>query len=231
MNPKYANKTQYKVLAITSGVIILLATVLYLLKPDVYADILGVFHPLVALQFVILIYFLLFLYLFSETPFLIYKRNSPGIYGRLLILALFFGMVVIMADMWWVNYPMDINVRFPEALLYYPVMGFMAEAVFHLLPIALIVLLLRSVSRLRRSTIVWIALIFAVFVEPVFQVVVGDYDVSTRIFTGVLVFLFSMAQLWVFRRYDWVSMYLLRLMYYAIWHIVWGTWRLDVLFI
>jgi hypothetical protein len=34
----------------------------------------------------------------------------------------------------------------------------------------------------------------------------------------------------IFRRYDAVAMYFLRLVYYAIWHIGWGYVRLSVLF-
>ena len=230
MHPKYANKTQFKALAIASGLIVLLATVLYLWHPEVYTDILGVFHPLVALQFIILIYFLLFLYLLSESPFLVFKRPSPGILVMLLGISLLFGGVVIAADLWWVNYPQDINVLLPESLLYYPVMGFMAEAVFHVLPITLTFFLLRTITRLRKSTIVWMALLLAVLVEPIFQMIAGDYDANTRIFTGILVFGFSAAQLWVFRYYGWVSMFVLRLFYYLIWHILWGEIRVDILF-
>ena len=224
---KFANKNQFKALAIACGVVVLLATTLYLMSPEAYSAILGVFHPLVALQFIILIYFLQFLYLFTESPLLVYKRNSLRIYGLLLGIALLFGGIVIAADLWLVNYPADINVLAPEAFLYYPVMGFMAEAVFHLLPITLVIFLLRNVTRLSRSTIVWIALILAVLVEPIFQMVTGDYDANTRIFTGILVFCFSAAQLWVFRFYGWVSMFVLRLFYYLIWHIAWGEMRLD----
>ena len=230
MQAKYTKKTQFKALAIACGVVVLMATVLYVLTPEVYADILGFFHPLVALQFIILIYFLLFLYLLAETPFLVYKKNSPAVYALLLIISLFFGGIVIAADLWWVNYPPDINVPAPESLLYYPVMGFMAEAVFHLLPVTLIIILLRSATRMQRSAIVRVALILAVFVEPVFQMVLGDYDSHTRIFTGILVLGFSASQLWVFRYYGWVSMFVLRMFYYLIWHVLWVDYRLEFLF-
>jgi hypothetical protein len=37
-------------------------------------------------------------------------------------------------------------------------------------------------------------------------------------------------QLYVFRRFDFASMYAFRLVYYAYWHILWGVIRLKVLF-
>ena len=230
MNPKYANKYQFKVLALVSAAVVALGLVLYLLDPAIYQDILGFMHPLVALQFVILAYFLFFLYLLGNTSLVIYRKKSWKVYLGVFGIALFFGVLVIAADLWWVNYPLDINIPVPESLLYYPVMGYMAEAVFHLLPLIFFFFLLKSVTRLPMYTILMISLVLAAIAEPVFQIVVGDYDANTRIFTGIHVFLFSIAQLWVFRYYDWVTMYLLRLFYYGIWHIAWGAMRMEVLF-
>ena len=44
------------------------------------------------------------------------------------------------------------------------------------------------------------------------------------------VFVIAVLQLYVFRRFDFASMYSFRLVYYAWWHILWGTIRLSVLF-
>lgn len=230
MNPKYANKYQFKVLAIVSAVVVVLGLVLYLMDPAIYEDILGFMHPLVALQFVILFYFLFFLYLLGNTSLVVYKKKPFKVYLGIAGIALFFGALVIAADTWWVNYPADINVSAPASLLYYPVMGFMAEAVFHLAPLTFFYFILKSVTRLRMYTVLMISLVLTALAEPIFQVSIGDYDPNTTIFTGIHVFIFSIAQLWVFRYYDWVSMFLLRLLYYGIWHIAWGTLRIEVLF-
>ena len=40
----------------------------------------------------------------------------------------------------------------------------------------------------------------------------------------------NICQLSILRRYDFVSMWTFRLVYYAIWHVVWGELRLRVLF-
>ena len=49
-------------------------------------------------------------------------------------------------------------------------------------------------------------------------------------YTWIHVFAIALLQLYVFRRYDFLSMYWFRLSYYAYWHVAWGTIPLDVLF-
>jgi hypothetical protein len=49
-------------------------------------------------------------------------------------------------------------------------------------------------------------------------------------YTWIHVFVIAFLQLYVFRRFDFVSMYSFRLFYYAYWHILWGVIRLEVLF-
>jgi hypothetical protein len=49
-------------------------------------------------------------------------------------------------------------------------------------------------------------------------------------YVGVFVFVFTLVELDIFRRYDFVAMYVFRLTYYLWWHIIWGTLRLQWLF-
>jgi hypothetical protein len=44
------------------------------------------------------------------------------------------------------------------------------------------------------------------------------------------VLVFNAVQMSIWRHYDFVSMYTMRLVYYLQWHIVWGSVRLHVLF-
>ena len=50
------------------------------------------------------------------------------------------------------------------------------------------------------------------------------------VYTWVHVFAIALLQLYVFRRFDFTSMYVFRLIYYAYWHIIWGVLRLELLF-
>jgi hypothetical protein len=66
--------------------------------------------------------------------------------------------------------------------------------------------------------------------EPTFQVLFGGETLALSVYTWFHVFAMAFLQLYVFRRYDFVSMYTFRLVYYMFWHIGWGYLRLRLLF-
>jgi hypothetical protein len=69
--------------------------------------------------------------------------------------------------------------------------------------------------------------------EPVLQTAWGfsqQYPLWVTVFVALHIFLFNAAQLVVFKQYDFVSMITMRLVYYLLWHIVWGMLRLSWLF-
>ena len=130
------------------------------------------------------------------------------------------------------RYPAGINVPVPQALLFYPAVGLVAEVVFHLVPLTLLLLVtkpLRSRFGQNRLTIAAIALV--TIAEPVFQAMFDVDPFSGRsIATFFNVSLIAGLQLLVFRRFDFVTMYAFRMIYYTYWHIIWGVIRLQVLF-
>lgn len=140
-------------------------------------------------------------------------------------------VAIVIAD-FVVRYPQDINVPMPQALLFYPAIGFVAEIVFHILPLALLLLALRSfVGWIGEGQAVWIGILLVAAVEPTFQVLfLGSALTWAVVYTWGHVFTIAVLQLVVFRRFDFVSMYAFRLFYYAYWHILWGVIRLEVLF-
>ena len=147
------------------------------------------------------------------------------------IFATVLAIAVVLADV-LLRYPEDINVPVPRALLFYPAIGLTAEVVFHLVPLAcLLPVLDATLPRVDRDRVVWFALTLVAVVEPVFQVIVtGGGTGWVDVYTWVHVFVLASLQLYVFRRFDFASMYGFRLIYYAYWHILWGTIRIPMLF-
>ena len=147
------------------------------------------------------------------------------------LLATVFALVVIGVDLTF-RFPRDINVGLPESLWFYPLMAAVAESVFHLVPLALLLGTGRAVTgrdpgaRMIRTCLVAVALL-----EPAFQVGLTDQPRSaTGIFTGIQVLAINLVQLTLFRRFDFAAMIGLRLVYYLWWHILWGAIRLNLLF-
>lgn len=138
---------------------------------------------------------------------------------------------IVIAD-FFIRYPEDINVPMPQALLFYPAVGYVAEIVFHVLPLMLLLLALAPLDkRLGADRLVWACIVLVALLEPTFQVAFEAKPLSwAAAYTWTHVLAIALLQLYVFRRYDFVSMYIFRLFYYAYWHIVWGVIRLKVLF-
>lgn len=139
----------------------------------------------------------------------------------------------IIADLTW-KFPPGINVAPPQAFLFYPLMGYVAETAFHLVPLSLVLLAARLATGARPSgRIVWVAIGVAALVEPVFQAsgIFGTGSVvALEIFMLVHLTLFSIVLLALYRRYGFVTAFAFRLVYYLVWHILWGTARLQILF-
>lgn len=118
-------------------------------------------------------------------------------------------------------FPTDTNVPLPQALVFYPAMALLAEVVFHLVPLALL-LPLRWPVALRVMPVIAL--------EPLFQVVSGAGPALQSLLVFLNVGLINAVQLWVLLRYGFGAMIGLRLVYYLGWHVLWGTLRLPLLF-
>lgn len=146
-------------------------------------------------------------------------------------LATVLAMIVIFVDLRG-GFPRDINVAFPASLLFYPLMGFVVEAVFHLAPLAVLLLLLGSlVAKRHRKWAVWTSLVLVAPSEAIFQLWIAPPDAGwVNVFLGAHLLVFGGLQVWLFRRYGFFTMYFFRLVYYSYWHILWGHARLQLLF-
>ena len=77
----------------------------------------------------------------------------------------------------------------------------------------------------------WIGIFVVAALEPTFQVTSEEEPSSwAAAYTWAHILAFGLLQLYVFRRYDFLSLYSFRLFYYAYWHIAWGVMRLELLF-
>ncbi len=194
---------------------------------------LGKINLLIAILFIIFLGLVLLSFLLSQGWFAIYeKENLKGLL-RYSGLATLFGLIAILVDYLTVVFPADLNMLFPESLLFYPVMGFIVEILFHVLPITLILIILTLLSEKITNKIIWVIIFAVSLFEPIFQTILGfsgQYPLWTVAYVGLHVFLINLSQLIIFKRYDFISMYSFRLVYYILWHIVWGYLRLKLLF-
>jgi hypothetical protein len=207
--------------------------VAYSSDPHVYERFFGEINPLIPMIPIVVLGIMLMLFLESRNWFKIsVKENLRGV-SYWLALAALFAVIAISIDL---NSPLaaDINISFPQSILFYPSIGFAAETLFHLLPLSLVLLVLgifREGANRERAILIGIFIVAAV--EPLFQTLTGisgPQPLWSNIFIGVNIYFFSLSQLLVFRQYGFIWMYATRLVYYLLWHIVWGHYRLEILF-
>ncbi|MBP7603510.1 MAG: hypothetical protein KBA15_06250 [Spirochaetes bacterium] len=148
--------------------------------------------------------------------------------------ALVLGITIAAADS-LIRFPRDMNVPFPQSLLFYPVIGFIVEVVFHVLPLFLLLAVIEYavMRKITEKTVLYV-LIPVALIETVFQAygfrATGTYSLWGALYVGVHVFVINIIGLLLFRRHGFIMMYLFRLMYYFLWHILWGHLRLSILF-
>ncbi len=145
--------------------------------------------------------------------------------------ALVFGAIVIVIDL-WLRLPKDLNIRFPVSMAFYPAIGFIAVVIFQIGPFTLVALFITGIKVFtQREKVLGTSIVAASLFEPLYQIFIlyrsGLYDLFTLVIIGIHVWLISLFQLSVFKRSGFYHMYLFRLAYYLIWHVVWGYFRLH----
>jgi hypothetical protein len=208
--------------------------ILYVSNPLLFQRFLGRINPLIAFLCVIALGFILFFFLLSQNWFTVYeKENLKGLLYAT-VLAASFGVLMILVDT-RIIYPEDTNVLLPESLLFYPAMGFFADILFHVLPLTVLLVILSSILKsVDFGNVVWICIPIVSITESIYQMMhlasFNRYPLWAVIYVGIHVFLIGFSQLTLFSKYDFISMYSFRLVYYAFWHIGWGYVRLRLLF-
>ena len=148
-------------------------------------------------------------------------------------LAIPFMIAVTVADVVF-RFPIDINVALPSAILFYPAMGFLAQIALHIVPFAILLSLgniLFPASRL--SWRLCVSIVLASLPEAAFQVVSSMSSGEPALidaFVAVSLFFFGVVELYLYRRFDYATMYAFRIFYYCYWHLAWGNMRISWLF-
>ena len=133
-----------------------------------------------------------------------------------------------------IHFPEDLNVAWPQSLLFYPAVAFVAEVAFHITPLAVLVAALGwrfdGDDGDRRRIAISIAVV--ALVETAFHTLdaLGGDDRRLAAFVAPQLVAVGVAQLVLFRRHGLTALVGFRLGYYLVWHVVWGHLRLDLLF-
>lgn len=227
------NPVQYLIYIFISIAAWIFVGILYFRDNLYFQFFLGRVNPLVAMISISLLGFILLSFLLSRGWFVIF--GSANIKGLIIALGIgaLLGLAMLLVDL-RVVFPDDLNKSFPESLLFYPAMGYVVEILFHVLPVTLLLVALTSLSgEISFEKVILPCILLLSLLEPIYQTKIGfsrQYPVWVTGYVALHIYLINLCQLLIFRRYDFVSMFSLRLSYYFIWHILWGYLRLKILF-
>jgi hypothetical protein len=142
-----------------------------------------------------------------------------------------FGCIAISVD-YQLPFPEDINILFPASLLFYPGIAFVVEILFHIVPLSILLILSTYFFKnLKSKNYLYLSFLVIALLEPTYQVkFMEGFPCWAMVITWFNLLLFNLTQLNYFRKYGFLAMYSIRLLYYLIWHIVWGGVRLEILF-
>lgn len=216
-----------------AAVVFVLTAIGHLPARDFYQRFLYDISPLVAIPATILLGFVCLVVLSLRGWFAVTVVGDDRRVLPAFILAAFPPLVAIVIDL-FIHFPKGINQSFPGSLAFYPSIGFLVEVVFHLVPITILYLLLGLFfPNFKKAAVVCSVLLIVAFIEPSYQTVLmatGEYPLMGLLAVFVNLLIFNVAQVVLFRRSGFLAMYGSRFLYYLIWHIIWGHFRLAIIF-
>lgn len=225
---------QYLVYLGVSLVVLSFTIILHFSERQVFQRFLGSVDPLAAILTASVVGFILLSFLITKKWFVVFDQGNLNGLLRFSGLAALLGIIMIIVDT-RIVFPADVNILFPQSLLFYPVIAFFVEIFFHVFPLTVLLTGLNAILKNPNfNAIVWISILIISIAEPIYQVLnmvsSKDFPLWALAYVGFHIFLINFFQLLIFKKYDFISMLSFRLVYYLIWHIGWGYLRLFWLF-
>lgn len=205
--------------------------ILELLKNNYFKRFIGELNPIAAILICGILGGLFLSFLLLKKWFSIYKKENLKKALSYSWLVVLFVSVSILID-WNILYPKEMNIPFPEALIFYPVIGFFVEIIFHVIPITFLFIFATTIfKKTSINKLIWVSIILVSTLEPTYQVLFMDFSpIWAIVVLWINLFLFNLTQMLIYKNFDFVSMFLFRIIYYLLWHVIWGYFRLDILF-
>ena len=229
---RHGNSTNFQLLiyGLISIIALILSGINVLSGEDSFQKYFGTYPPMLVMAIVSSLGGGIIFWLWKRFSCYVLKPKPPLLQWNLIICVLISSMIAILLDI-NVGFNEDINVLFPFSLLFYPAIGFLVEVLFHILPISVILFLTSSIFNTPHFKDMWWPYIIIVsLLEPTFQIFFMDAFSIGAIIIWLNIYFLNLVQLYTYLKFGFVSMYFLRIIYYLVWHVIWGYFRLDLLF-
>jgi len=149
-----AEQLQFMVFFGLSLGVISLSVIAYIANPLQFQRFLGSFNPLAVITLLAVAGGIFLSILLARNWFSIWIPGQPNRFILAVSLAVFMAGVMIFVDI-KVVFHRDLNVLFPRSLMYYPVIDYGVQMLFHVLPLSLLLLLITTISNLSYDAVIW----------------------------------------------------------------------------
>ncbi len=225
-------KMQFLVFGILTIIVVVMASTIGISSQKPYKRFFGNLNPIAVFILTAFIGFICLVVLIKNSDLNVFnKRIRKGVCISAIISSVFLVPIIIVDC--FAHLPEMINVLPPESLLFYPSIAYVVEIIFHLLPLTLLyVILRRFINTEKIAIIIWICIVIVSLIEPLFQITfsIGHDPTWKVLYLFLHIWAINLVSLTLFKHYGFVTMYLFRLFYYILWHIVWGAIRLQLFF-
>ena len=205
----------------------------YIIDSKSYQRFFGENLTLITISSILFIGVLSIDYLNSKENFTIWVEKPNKKLILYFLIPLILGILIIVVDN-LNHFPEEINILFPISLIFYPIIVFLVDIIFHVIPLIVFTLMKNSFfKKSNNSSIIWIFFILVSLIEPIYQIIdMINYGSALWVIIYVFlnVFLINLTEFALYKKYGFFSMYVFRLIYYGIWHVTWGYFRLEILF-
>jgi hypothetical protein len=119
----------------------------------------------------------------------------------------------------------SINVPFPESVLFYSGGAIIVEALYRLVPIALLLWLMANVILRNRghAPVFWVLAILTSLLEPTGQMSMAAGNLGVMLVVGAAMFALNLFEVLLLWRYGFLAPLVFRVAFYFVWHIVGGA--------
>jgi hypothetical protein len=117
----------------------------------------------------------------------------------------------------------SIHIGFPESAYVYAVGGTIVECVYRFIPVSILYgLMFKWMHGRHEAALFWMLGTLAALIEPMSQAPLAGQAACLFAPLFGLIFMFNLAEVWLWRRYGWVAPVVSRLSFYGIWHVAVG---------
>jgi hypothetical protein len=189
---------QYQIYMGLASLIITLTGIFHFRDEHIFQRYTGSINSLIAGVTIIITGFILLSFMLSKGWFVIYKKEHLKKRLRLISIACVFIPVSILVDV-KVGFPPEMNILFPDSLLFYPAIAFFVEIIFHVMPLATLLYLLTTIFKtISDHKITGVCIIIVALAEPVYQTLdmfsSHHFPLWSSLFILLNLFLFNVTQ-------------------------------------